>query len=150
MKLLILAVISLLSACIHAPAPTVPTGEDISKTSGEAARKSLSEGSPALYSTSVEEAPVAEVAETPAVAPTFQVMMHADGSFESGGDRYSVEMLKSTLSGHEGRGPLEFVVAPQVLHGDVVGAMDIARSLGYTQIMIKEMPATEAPSEPAP
>ena len=148
MKLLILAVAALLSACIHAPAPTVPTGEAISKTSGEAARKNLSEGSPALYSTSVPEK-VVEPAPAALVAPNL-ILVYPDGSFRIDGVAVKAELLSSTLSAREGRGPLEFMAHESVPYGTLVQALDVAKSLGYSDVVLKPLPPVEPQSEPAP
>ncbi len=148
MKFLTLLAVSLLSACIHAPAPTVPTGEEISKTSGEAARKNLSEGSPALYSTSVPEK-VEEPAPPPALAP-IQVLVYPDGSFRMDGVAFSAEMLQTNLAGREDRGPLEFVAHKDVPYGKLVQALDVAKSLGYDQVALKPLPPVDTPSKAAP
>lgn len=147
MKLLILILACLLPSCIHPPTPTVPTGEEISRTSGEAARKNLSEGSPALYSTSTP-AEIAPPAEEPTLVP-FQILVHPDGSFEADGVAFSVEMLAPNLQARKERGPLVFLANEQVPYGKLVQALDVAKSLGYKDVVLKPMPP-KAAVEPAP
>ncbi len=142
MKLLILILACLLPSCIHPPTPTVPTGEEISRTSGEAARKNLSDGSPALYSTSTPEEVAAPVAEP--ILPTLQVLVYPDGSFGIDGVSVSVDRLSSTLAEREDRAPLEFLANENVPYGKLVQALEIAKSVGYKEVVLKPLPPKTA------
>lgn len=147
MKILILILACLLPSCIHPPTPTVPTGEEISRTSGEAARKNLSAGSPALYSTSTPKEDAAPAAEP--ILPTLQVLVYSDGSFGIDGVSLSAELLSSTLAAREDRAPLEFLANEDVPYGKLVQALDVAKSAGYKDVALKPMPPKTV-IEPAP
>jgi biopolymer transport protein ExbD len=149
MKLLILIVACLMPSCIHVPPPTVPTGEEISRTSGDAARKNLKEGSPALYSTSKPEEVVAPAAEpTVPTVPTLDILVNPDGSFELNGDDFTLTTLATYLESQQERGPIVFGANSHVEYGKLVHAIDAAKSLGYTDVTLKLMPPKPV-SEPA-